>query len=102
VPEDDHVLKIVASEPLKKGEQMPYHYGWCSSRFFFINYGFCLANYPMDAITLKLFSNGEEKVVLLHRDSSQTLFLKEVAKVLASLGLNNSRTSTLSYALGQV
>jgi len=78
VPEDDHVLKIVASEPLKKGEQMPYHYGWCSSRFFLINYGFCLPNYPMDAITLKVYYNGEEKIVLLHRDGSQKLFLNLV------------------------
>ena len=42
--ESDLRMEIIARTPLKRGEQMPYHYGHCSSRFFFVNYGFCLPN----------------------------------------------------------
>lgn len=66
-PNDDHTLKIVATEPLLKGEQMPYHYGWCSSRFLLINYGFCLPDNPADALIMRLSISGEEKILLLHR-----------------------------------
>lgn len=75
VPDDTHTLRIVASEPLVKGEQMPYHYGWCNSRFFLINYGFFIPNNPMDAIVVKMRVNGEEKLVLLHKEGSQKKFL---------------------------
>ena len=55
---------------------MPYHYGWCSNRFFLINYGFCLPNNPMDAVSLKMKdSKGADRIVLLHRDGSQKKFL---------------------------
>jgi len=73
-------MELVASAPLKQGEQMPYHYGYCSSRFFFINYGFCLPNNQADAINLRLNLRGEEKIVLLHRNGSQDKFLDLIAE----------------------
>jgi hypothetical protein len=66
----------VATEPLVKGEQMPYHYGWCSSRFLLINYGFCLPNNPADALVIRLPIDGEEKILLLHRNNKQDKFLE--------------------------
>lgn len=76
-PEDSHMLRIVASEDLKAGEQMPYHYGWCNNRFFLINYGFHIPSNPMDAIVIKIrhTHDGQEKIVLLHRDGKQKKFL---------------------------
>ena len=79
-PSDDCTFQIIASEPLKKGEQMPYHYGWCNNRFFLINYGFCIPNNIMDAFVIRLeLASGEQKIVLLHRGGSQKLFLKLLA-----------------------
>lgn len=74
--ENDLKMEIVASTQLKKGEQMPYHYGHCSSRFFFINYGFCLPNNIADAVTIKMSIRDEEKIVLLHRDGSNSKFFE--------------------------
>ena len=82
MPSEEHTFRIVATEPLLKGEQIPYHYGWCSSRFFLINYGFCLPNNPMDAITLRMRFQQEEKIVLLHRGGQQKQFLQLCASIL--------------------
>ena len=105
VPEDHHRMRLVATEPLMKGEQMPYHYGWCSNRFFLINYGFCMPNNPMDAVSIRLKdASGEDKIVLLHRNSSQKKFLALCTQVLRlSMPLMDAsqlRLPTLTYALG--
>ena len=81
-------MEIVARTPLKRGEQMPYHYGNCSSRFFLVNYGFCLPNNQADAITLRIHLRGEEKIVLLHRGGSQAKYLSLISEQLKDLGLD--------------
>ena len=58
-PENSHTLRIVASEDLQAGEQMPYHYGWCSNRFFLMNYGFHIPSNPMDAISIKMIDPSD-------------------------------------------
>ena len=87
-PKEENLrMEIVARTPLKRGEQMPYHYGHCSSRFFFVNYGFCLPNNQADAITLRVHLRGEEKIVLLHRNCSQDKYLALIAEILKEQGL---------------
>jgi len=105
VPEDHHRMRLIATEPLKKGEQMPYHYGWCSNRFFLINYGFCLPNYPMDAVAIPMKdAQDKERLVLLHRDGPQKKFLGLCHEVLGGLRQTQTDSSlrlpTLTYALG--
>jgi len=76
-PKDECTMRIIATEPLKKGQQMPYHYGWCTNRFFLINYGFLIPNNPMDAVVIRMNDvQGDEKIVLLHREGTQKHFLK--------------------------
>ncbi len=77
-------MEIVARSNLKSGEQMPYHYGHCSSRFFMINYGFCLPNNQADAIAIRVAVKGEEKLVLLHRGGPQDKYLGLIAECLES------------------
>jgi len=94
-------FEIVSRSRLKKGEQMPYHYGHCSSRFLFINYGFCLPNNDSDAVTLRLHLRGEEKIVLLHRNGSQEKYLALIGEVLEDQGLISlSEDMYLAFALG--
>jgi hypothetical protein len=77
-PQEDHVFQLLATEALTRGEQLPYHYGWCSNRFLLINYGFCLPDYPADALVLTLCLGGQDKLILLHRHGTQTLFIEAV------------------------
>lgn len=108
VPDDSHVMRIVASEALQKGEQMPYHYGWCSNRFFLVNYGFGIPNNPMDAITIRMKADladpESEKLILLHREGKQKKYLATVKSYLeTSLGLTNvTKPLILTFALGQL
>jgi hypothetical protein len=106
-PENSHTFRIVASEDLKAGEQMPYHYGWCNNRFFLINYGFQIPNNPMDAIVIKMRDpiDSQEKLVLLHRNGKQKKFLAKCHALLTSQTANQfhvSRQTCLAYALGLV
>jgi hypothetical protein len=77
-PQHDHIFRLLATEHLTKGEQIRYHYGRCSNRFFLINYSFCLPDYPADALVLNLCLGGQDKIIMLHRNGSQTLFLEAV------------------------
>ena len=70
-PKDECIFKIIATKPLKARQQMPYHYGWMTSRFFLINYGFFIPNNPMDAVVIRINDvQGDEKIVLLHREGT--------------------------------
>jgi hypothetical protein len=84
---------------------MPYHYGWCSNRFFQINYGFHIPTNPMDAIVIKMRDgqSGKEKHVLLHRNGKQTKFVALCTSILeATTGSHLSRQAILAYALGLI
>jgi hypothetical protein len=105
-------MRLVATEPLKAGEQMPYHYGWCSNRFFLINYGFFIPKNPMDAVVIRVRdpkAEGQDKIVLLHRGAPQKKFIELCYSLLTSIPTLISHDSpsalrlpTLTYALALV
>ena len=80
--EEGTYMEMIASNPLKRGSQCPTHYGYMSSRFFFVNYGFCYENNSADAVFIKINLKGEEKIVLLHRNGAQDKYLALVEEIL--------------------
>ena len=98
----DHIFRLLATESLTKGEQIPYHYGCCSNRFLLIIYGFCLPVYPADVLALILLLGGQDKIILLHRNGSQTLFLEAIKLSLEEQGLSGTDQGIMYYALAMI